>query len=149
MLTDQEYTTLKEKYDTYHQKAKELGCVKKSGWMVIDAAEQKILEPWHVTNEEISAMEVYQFCKDIPDKYFCYVSYAPKNYTPLYLMNMKITTWTGEILGKGQFTSRLFTSNFGDKRITFSVKGINGQWYCGTFYYSAGDYGRMRLAKHQ
>lgn len=104
------------------------------------------LEP--VSNEERSAVEVYEFAHNIPDKYFLYVKRDSAPYPggkPGYGI---ATTWTGDKLGDVIFGTS-FRSNFGDTRVPIRMRGINGRWYVGTYYESAGDYARVRLATQQ
>lgn len=104
----------------------------------ITAEEAKTLP--RVTNEEISAAEVYQFINDPPDKYFLYINEE----------RHEATTWIGEKLGNvtGLFQTPK-RSNFGDFRVYIDVYGINGKKYHGVYYKSAGDYARIKMYKHQ
>jgi len=93
-----------------------------------------------VTNEEISAAEVYQFINDPPDKYFVYINEE----------RHEATTWIGEKLGHVTGLSQIpKRSNFGDFRVYIDVYGINGKKYHGVYYKSAGDYARIKMYKHQ
>ena len=88
------------------------------------------------TNEERSAVEVYEFCTDPPDKYFLYINCTKK----------EATTWTGDKLGTVAFGCE-FRDNFGGKRVPITVYAINGKKYHGTYYKSSGDYARIKMAK--
>jgi len=115
------------------------------------------LPPWinPPTNDERSAVEVFDFITNPPEKYFLYIDLnggsfqkckypAPQHNGP----NGFATTWTGERLGSVSF-GHAYYSNFGDVRVPVTVKAINGRRYVGTYFYSAGDYAHIRLAKHQ
>jgi len=109
--------------------------VQKTGWTVIPA---DAVPPAgaDISNDERSSIEVYEFCNDIPKAYFLYISQE----------NHDAHTWTGEHLGRASF-GREFRDNFGGRRVPVTVKAINGRTYHGTFFKSAGDYARVRLAK--
>jgi hypothetical protein len=104
-----------------------------------------------VTNEERSAVEVYEFVHDIPERYFAYVKLHDQellgNAQLAHNRYGNLTTWTGDTLGGIYWMGREFRSNMGDKRIPIRVRGINGRSYSGTYYKSAGDYARLRLLK--
>lgn len=87
-----------------------------------------------VTNELRSAIETYEFVKNPPAKYLLYISEKTH----------EATTWTGQKLGRVVFNTE-YTSNFGDKRISIVVHGINDKTYTGTFYKSSGDYARIKI----
>jgi hypothetical protein len=91
-----------------------------------------------MTNDEISAQEVREFKANPPDKYFLYVSEERRD----------AHTWTGEHLGVVTF-GREYRDNFGGKRVPVRIRAINGRQYVGTYYKSAGDYARVRLAKSE
>lgn len=98
----------------------------------------------YVSNVERSQIEVYEFCKNPPQKYFCYVK--REIVTPGVLgRSFTATTWTGQILGHGSLHKR-FVCGKGlgiSVRWTMHFKGINGHNYRGTYYQSAGDYCRV------
>ena len=91
-----------------------------------------------VSNEERSALEVYNFANNAYDKYFAYVNEATR----------KLTTWMGETLGDIQFGVEYKSPAFGGfrtKRQSIRVHAINGLWYSGTYYKSSGNYARIKL----
>jgi hypothetical protein len=90
-----------------------------------------------VDNDFRSAIEVWEFNYDIPDRYFLYISESKKI----------ATTWTGQLLGSVIF-GREFRDNFGGKRVPVTVYAVNGCVYYGTYYKSAGDYARIKRAKN-
>lgn len=89
-----------------------------------------------ISNEARSLIETYRFLQEQPQKYVAYVSEKEKT----------VTTWMGDYLGSCSFGA-LYRSNMGDKRISISVKAINGLTYYGTYYRSAGDYCRLTATK--
>lgn len=90
------------------------------------------------TNEERSAVEVFDFVHNPPDKYFLYVSEEKRD----------AHTWTGQHLGKACF-GRQWRDNFGGIRVPVEIYGINGWRYVGTYFKSSGDFARIRKAKDQ
>jgi hypothetical protein len=101
-----------------------------------------------VTNEERSAVEVYEFVENPPERYFLYIKQETCQ-TVLggdHNVSGRATTWTGEPLGDVGF-GREFRSNWGDRRIDINVYAINGRTYNGTYYKSAGDYARVKMCK--
>ena len=105
----------------------------KNGWASYKPEDKPANVP-DVTNEERSALEVFEFVLNPPDKYFLYIK--EKDHTA--------TTWTGEKLGNVSF-GREYRDNFGGKRIPINVYAINGKTYHGTYYKSSGDYARIRV----
>jgi len=110
---------------------------KKTGWASYKP-EDKPADVPDVSNEERSALEVFEFVTNPPDKYFLYIN--EKNRTA--------TTWTGEKLGDVGFGCE-YRDNFGGKRVPITVYAINGRTYHGTYYKSSGDYARIRAKKGQ
>jgi hypothetical protein len=86
-----------------------------------------------VTNDLRSAIEVYEFMEDKPDRYFMYINESKRI----------ATTWTGQILGTVHF-GKEFRSNMGDVRVAVMVFSINSLDYFGTYYKSSGDYARVK-----
>lgn len=108
-----------------------------------------------VTNEERSAVEVYEFCQTPPERYFLYISHddnalsLPDSHNHRTIRNGAsglATTWTGEKLGDVQFGSE-FHSAFGDRRVSLRVYAINGKTYSGNYFRDAGSYARVKLCK--
>lgn len=89
-----------------------------------------------VTNELRSAVEVWEFNRDTPSKYFLYINEKTN----------LATTWTGDKLGSVIF-GNAYRSNFGDKRIPVTIHAVNGRKYHGTYYTDAGSYARITLSK--
>ena len=92
-----------------------------------------------VTNEERSAVEVYEFTHDPPANYFLYVNEK----------EAKATTWTGDLLGKASFGQEYKCPAFGrcSVRVPITISAINGRTYHGTYFKSSGDYARVRISK--
>lgn len=90
-----------------------------------------------VSNEERSALEVYNFANNAYDKYFAYINETTH----------KLTTWTGETLGDLNFGREYHVWSFGTRttRQSIRVHAINGLWYSGIYYKSSGNYARITL----
>ena len=98
----------------------------------------------NVSNSERSALECYDFARDKPEEYFCYV--RKREGEP-----WAVITWMGEALsieGTVSFGHR-WRSNMGDERMSVSFKGINGEWYKGFFFAGVGGYARVRRVAKQ
>jgi hypothetical protein len=89
------------------------------------------------TNDELSALEVFEFCRDKPDNYFLYIS---KN-------QLFATTWVGEKLGTVVQMGKPWSDNFGGTRVHIRISAINGAVYSGTYYKSSGDYARVKRVR--
>jgi hypothetical protein len=100
----------------------------------LDELPANIIPP---TNEERSALEVFEFCRDKPDNYFLYIS-NDQQYA---------TTWTGEKLGTVVQTSKPWRDNFNGTRVHIRISAINGAVYSGTYYKSAGEYARVKRVR--
>lgn len=95
-----------------------------------------------LTNDERSALEVYDFLNDPPDNYVFYIDRPTRT----------ATTWTGEVLGAVSFGTQYNVPAFGgypSTRVSISVTGINNRVYHGTWYKSSGDYARVKVAKRK
>lgn len=93
-----------------------------------------------VTNDERSALEVYDFVNNPPEKYFGYVKMRTDS------RFCKMTTFTGDFLGT-VIMGREFKDNFGGTRVSIDVYGINGVKYYGFYAKSSGDYCRIKAYK--
>jgi hypothetical protein len=107
----------------------------KNGWASYKP-EDKPADVPNVSNEERSALEVFEFVTNPPDKYFLYIREEDRT----------ATTWTGDKLGNVLF-GREYRDNFGGRRVPITVRGINGKTYHGTYYKSSGNYARIRAKK--
>jgi hypothetical protein len=93
------------------------------------------------TNDELSALELFEFMRDKPARYFLYIKETAPD--QLWLA----TTWTGERLGH-VVHGREYRDNLGGVRVPVTVRAGNGCTYHGTYFKSAGNYARVRKAKH-
>jgi len=132
MLTESQYHDYRARYDAYESW--------RNGKTRVNPGE--VPENARISNEERSAIEIYEFHQDKPDSYFAYVQ---RSTDPLSL-SCKITTWMGDLLGTGSL-GNAYRSNFGDQRRSIRIKGVNGVIYYGTFYESSGDYCHLRATK--
>jgi hypothetical protein len=107
----------------------------RNGWASYKPEDKPTNVP-DVSNEERSALEVFEFCQTPPDKYFLYI--REKDHTA--------TTWTGDVLGQVSF-GREWRDSFGGRRVPVTIRAINGLTYHGTYFKSAGDFARIRQSK--
>ena len=107
----------------------------KNGWASYKP-EDKPSDVPDVTNEERSALEVFEFCQNPPDKYFLYIREKDRT----------ATTWTGDVLGQVSF-GREWRDSFGGRRVPVTIRAINGLTYHGTYFKSSGDFARIRQSK--
>lgn len=131
MITNERYIELKANLAEYDAWA--LQFRQRNGWTVIPA---DAVPPVTVTNADRSAVEVYEFCSNPPDRYTLYINEKRED----------ATTWTGDGLGRTVF-GREYRDNFGGRRVPVTIYAINGRKYVGTYYKSAGDYARVRQVK--
>lgn len=110
---------------------------KRSGWASYKPSDKPAHVP-DVTNEERSALEVFEFVTNPPDKYFLYVNEETH----------EATTWTGDKLGEVRF-GREFRDNFGGRRVPVTIRAINALAYHGTYYKSSGNFARIRQSKRK
>ena len=109
----------------------------KNGWASYKP-EDKPSDVPDVTNEERSALEVFEFCQNPPDKYFLYIREKDRT----------ATTWTGDVLGQVSF-GREWRDSFGGRRSPVTIRAINGLTYHGTYFKSSGDFARVRQSKRK
>ena len=134
MLTEQEYKILKARIDHFNEWVNSIRS--KNGWASYRKEDiPDHIKPSDVTNEQRSAVEVYEFVKTPPQRYLVYVKLAEN----------RVTTWMGEELGTITEYTALYRSSFGDTRRNIWIDGINGKKYFGTYYESAGDYARIKI----
>lgn len=107
----------------------------KNGWASYKPEDKPAHVP-DVSNNERSALEVFDFITNPPEKYFLYINEGQGT----------ATTWTGETLGHVTF-GREYRDNFGGKRQPVWIRGINGLKYHGTYYKSSGNFARIRISK--
>jgi hypothetical protein len=140
VITAAEAKVIQKRLNRYEKATKKF--IKPNGWKIVPAEAGARLKArgLDVTNDERSRLEVYLFVTDPPEKYFAYVYEIDG-------VPASITTWTGEIIGRVTTVFRTHRSGFGDKRVNFRAKMIDGRTYSGTFYKSAGDYCRLKVFK--
>lgn len=100
-------------------------------------------EDCRVSNAERGKLELYQFLSDPPIAYFCYID----EYTYKERQEGaadRATTWLGDTLSVWLRLGHEWRSNMGDKRQYVLFKAINGRFYSGIYYKSAGDYARVK-----
>lgn len=98
-----------------------------------------------LTNEETSALELYEFVTFKPSALFAYVHLEKPS--AFDAGDRYITTWQGDRLGTITYIGYAYRSNFGDTRRSIKIRAINGLIYSGTYYESSGDYCRVRALK--
>jgi len=133
MLTPEQYEEHKTRAQAWRTWAEQYK--QRNGWTVIPAGVEPP-EGARISNEERSAIEVYEFVNNPPDRYFLYVNEAQRI----------ATTWTGDKLG-ALFLGASWRDNFGGTRRSVTLHAINGRTYHGTYFKSSGDYARVKLAK--
>ena len=126
---------------------------KPNGWTVITLEEQATCpDDAQITNDERSEIEVYEFCAAPPEKYLLYIKdnsalrAGRLGNVPVIGTEDIATTWTGDRLGT-VFMGREYRDSFGGRRVPVTIRAINGRVYHGTYFKSAGDYARVKLAK--
>jgi hypothetical protein len=100
-------------------------------------------EDW---NAQIEAQELTHWQAQ-PERAFVYVLHGEAQVID---RAVRVTTWTGELLGTGILGPKYKCPTFGcfpSTRRSIRVKGTNGAEYFGTYYESSGDYARMRKYK--
>ena len=120
-----------KKFEAYRKKTKR-------NW--INAEIQKKLKMPNVTNEMRSMVEVHQFKKNPPEKYFAYIQNSKPN---------KVTTWVGDPLGDITWMGREYSGGMGSVRQNLRIKAITGDIYSGTYFKSSGDYVRLKKLKQK
>lgn len=132
-ISDKEYGKLKQNRKIYEDWAAQFK--KSNGWIIIPAYEKP---PVEFTNEDRSKIEVYEWLRDQPEKYFLYID--EKTWTA--------ATWMGDKLGR-VYPGKKYRDNFGGVRMSIVVYGTNKMKYYGTYYMSSGNYARIKAYSHQ
>jgi hypothetical protein len=135
MLTEEEHAEIRQRINGHREWLDSIR--DQNGWASY-APEDKPTDVPDATNEERSAVELYEFMTDPPARYALYINEKTR----------KATTWTGDILGDAYFGTE-WRDNFGGLRVSIDVVGINGIHYYGTYYKSAGNYARITARKNQ
>lgn len=142
IISDEEAREIGERLERYEKATGKY--LKSNGWRVIPAPDIEDLKArgLHVSNEERSRLEVWDFCKVKPEKYAAYIHLI--NGMPL-----ELRTFAGDILGEITYCFREYRTNTGDRRINFRARMINGLMYSGIYYPDAGDVCFIRKMKEQ
>lgn len=101
------------------------------------------IQALNVTNHERSLIEVYEFVRDKPNKYFAYVD----------VDKMVIANFPGVVLGKitwkgPEYRLRAGFGGIDSVRQNLRIAGINNVVYSAVYYKSSGDYCRMKAFKN-
>lgn len=136
-MTEFEYRALRDRIDSYHAALDILypGCNGYSADMIASAVGYSGCGT-APTNEERSIVEVYEFVIRPPERYFLYIDEKTN----------RATTWTGANLGSVTL-GRPFRDNFGGKRRSVTMRGINGRTYHGWAFVSSGSYARVKISR--
>lgn len=133
--TSLEYETARYKLEQYETAAKAYMTANKTNGIPIDICATFPFAN-EVSNDMRSAIELYEFINNPPQKYFLYIDEQTKT----------ATTWTGQKLGDVSF-GRSYKSNLGDSRQPITITAINGLTYYGIYYKSSGGYARIKKSK--
>jgi len=107
----------------------------KTNW--INESIRKKLGIPKVTNTERSIVEVHQFKQRPPKKYTAYMGNKLK----------KVTTWTGQPIGKVTWVGSEYKDSMGGTRQNFRINAVNKKKYSGTYFKSSGDYVNLKMLK--
>lgn len=97
----------------------------------------EVPEEARISNDEIAAIELYDWLIHAPAKDFVYVDEEKG----------VITNWTGRVLGRFTVGKR-WVDNFGGRRVSLFINGNNECGYSGTYFPSAGTYARIKRTTH-
>lgn len=96
-----------------------------------------------VTNEDRSRVEVYEFKRDKPHKYFAYV-YRDGMTNRLE----SVRTFTGDLIGRITWHGPIYEVRgfgpFPSQRQNLRINAVNGLTYSAVYFLSSGDYCRMK-----
>lgn len=148
IANENEYLMLKNREVIYNKWAEQYK--QKNGWTVIPV---DAIPPVKFDNDDRSAMEVWEWKHNPPEKYFLYITETKNNPVgfpyekPLWIA----TTWTGQKLGNVRYGAEFHCWGFGRRstRQSITVYGNNGVRYYGTYYKSSGNYARIKRMKNQ
>ena len=133
--SEKQYVKKRQIADAYQTEAKKIMFRNGKQTNYLTAEERKGLPK--VTNADRSAIEVYEFKKDKPEKYTAYVNPEKR----------KVTTWTGQELGSIYEMGVPYRDNFGGERQNIKFKTDSGDRYSGTYFKSSGNYARFKKLK--
>lgn len=100
----------------------------------------------NMSNEERSKVEVYEFVRDKPQRYFAYVYHDGFTGKPT-----SVRTFTGSVLGHVTWYGpeyKVHAIGQPSTRQNLRVVGMNGVVYSAVYYKSSGDYCRMKAFKN-
>ncbi len=102
-----------------------------------------------VPNEERGRLEVYEFLRDKPNRYFAYVTLfdRPESRNGRVIYGT-IGTFPGHVLGDIVWRGQPYdVHGFGypSTRQNLRIEAINGLMYSAVYYESSGDYCRMKV----
>lgn len=141
MLSKRHYDMLKTRIDAFHEWLESTG---KNHYKPEEVPGHITL----VTNEERSAVEVYEFMTTPPKEYTLYINTDEEI----------ATTWTGEKLGDVEFgqyqdveveheymghDGKTWSEDVIESAQRIVVKAINGKTYKGLYYVDSGDYANI------
>lgn len=96
-----------------------------------------------VTNEDRSRVEVYEFKRDKPHKYFAYV-YRDGMTNQLE----SVRTFTGDLIGRITWHGPVYEVRgfgpFPSQRQNLRINAVNGLTYSAVYFLSSGDYCQMK-----
>lgn len=133
MISTWTYAVLRGKIDRYEKKRIEMYGEKKRSFTPeeIDAISDRVTADIgenslvfshpYPTNEERSAVEVYELANSDPVKYHCYLGRTGDS----------VTTWTGEKIGTIVHEGKTWRDSFGGLRMSVRVRLCNGRMYSG------------------
>jgi len=110
-----------------------------------------------LTNDELSAIELWGFCNQPPERLFAYIRKSTAANVPYRRMpsgygasfDHLVTTWIGDSLGEARLGNAYHCPAFWRQstRRSVTLHAVNGYWYYGTYFESSGDYCRLRRGK--
>jgi len=147
--TIEEHQEVKERQAAYESWSKQFR--QKNGWIIIPP---EAVPPVKFDNDDRSAIELWEWKHDPPEKYFLYIrenDKRPEGFPyepPLW----EAITFAGQKLGNVRYATEYKCPAFGgwpSVRQSITVYGNNGVKYYGTYYKSSGDYARIKMMKNQ
>lgn len=142
MISRNTYLQLKENYKKFNEWVDSIR--DKNGYARYRYSDiPEHIKDFHLTNDEISSIEEYEFFHNPPDKYYLYAFNIDFNHK-------YVGTFTGRPLGKITFLGEKFKTGFfpGAERQYIKFIGINGYTYGGWYYCGSGDYCRVKKLKN-
>ncbi len=110
----------------------------RGGWVSYDPKDPKLPPSVHrqPTNDERSELEMFEFTRNRPDRYFAYYDQTMS----------KVTTFTGQKLGDITWKGQIYKTGWGQgaRKQRVRVRAITGDTYAGPCELDAGTYCRLR-----